>query len=102
MANADTIRVEVAYALPQQQRVIALTVPAGTTMIEAVRRSGITGECPEIDLDIMPLGIFGKVERSPATRALREGDRVEIYRPLVNDPKEARKARAAKAKATRD
>lgn len=102
MASANTVRVEVAYALPQQQRVIALTVSASTTMVEAVQRSGITGEFPEIDLATMPLGIFGKVERSPQTRVLRDGERVEIYRPLANDPKEARKARAAKAKAARE
>lgn len=102
MASADIIRVEVAYALPRQQRVIALAVPAGTTMTEAVQRSGITTEFPEIDPATMPLGVFGKVERSPATRVLRDGERVEIYRPLASDPKEARKARAAKAKAARE
>lgn len=101
MASAEMIRVEVVYARPDVQRLVTLDVPAGTTMTEAVGRSGLLQEFPEIDLVSAPMGIFSKPEPSPATRVLLAGDRVELYRPLVMDPKEARKARAAKARAKR-
>ena len=89
------IVVEVAYALPDDQRIVQLRVPEGTTMIEAVERSGITEHYPEIDLEQADLGIFGRVERK-RDRVLRAWDRVEIYRPLHADPK-ARRAERAKA-----
>jgi len=101
MANAEMIRVEVAYAWPDRQRLIALEVPVGTTMMEAVQRSGLLEEFPEIDPATAPMGIFSRREALPATRVLQAGDRVELYRPLPVDPKEARKVRAAKAKAKR-
>ena len=101
MASAEMIRVEVVYALPDRQRLIALDVPAGTTMTEAVQRSGLLAEFPEIDLARAPMGIFSKPEAAPASRVLKAGERVELYRPLVMDPKEARKARAAKARLKR-
>ncbi len=88
------INVEVAYALPHKQAILALAVPEGTSALEAARRSGITDRFEGIDLDNAKLGIFGKPV-SPE-QALREGDRVEIYRPLIADPKEVRKARAAR------
>lgn len=88
------INVEVAYALPHKQAILALAVPAGTSALEAARRSGIVEKFEGIDLDNAKLGIFGKPV-SPE-QALREGDRVEIYRPLIADPKEVRKARAAR------
>mgnify|MGYP001818083498 FL=1 len=74
-------------------------MPEGTTALEAAKRSGITEKFEGIDLDNAKLGIFSKVV-SP-TQELREGDRVEVYRPLVADPKEVRKARAARAKERR-
>lgn len=101
MANAEMIRVEVVYALPDRQRLLTLEVPSGTTMIEAVQRSGLLAEFPDIDPATAPMGIFGKCEAEPALRVLQAGDRVELYRPLLVDPKEARKARAAKAKLKR-
>ena len=86
------MRIEVAYALPQRQRIIALDVEAGCTAFEAAQRSGIVEHFPEIDLSLATLGVFGRVvERD---EPLRDGDRVEIYRPLLIDPKAARKARA--------
>lgn len=96
-----TIRVEVAYALPQRQQLIALDVDAGTTALEAVRRSGILEQFPEIDPEHDAMGVFstvldGRVNPSPAEYVLREHDRVEIYRPLQIDPKQARLARAAR------
>ena len=92
--GAGTITVEVVYARPETQRLIALEVPAGTTLIEAVRRSGILECFPEIDADAAPMGIFGEVVDDRA-RELRHLDRVEIYRPLEADPREQRRERAA-------
>ncbi|WP_369601272.1 RnfH family protein [Hahella sp. SMD15-11] len=90
------IRVEVAYALPEKQKVISLQVPAGTTAYEAVVRSGIREYFPEIDPSTAKMGIFGKAISNPDTHVLRDGDRVEIYRPLKVDPKQARMNRAKK------
>lgn len=94
--ESDKIRVEVAYALPQKQALLQLTVAAGTTVVEAARQSGIAEQFEGLDLDNAKLGIFGKVV-APG-QVLRDGDRVEIYRPLIADPKEVRKARAARVK----
>jgi len=90
------VQVEVAFALPDRQRIISLQVSAECTALEAARQSGISNLFPEIDLDSAKMGIFGKVLADPSTHRLREGDRVEIYRPLMIDPKEARRARARK------
>ncbi len=98
---ATTIHVEVAYALPNKQVIVGVEVEEGTSMLEAARLSGITHQFPELDIENSDMGIFGKVESNPATYQLRAGDRVEIYRPLLMDPKEVRKQRAAKAKANR-
>lgn len=91
------ILVEVAYALPQQQLIIPLHVPEGTTAEQAVQRCGILEKFPEIDLGKNKLGIFGKLTKNDTV--LRERDRVEIYRPLIADPKEVRRQRAAEGKA---
>ena len=102
MAGAETITIEVVYGLPQEQALLVMAVPAGTTAREAVRLSGLAARFPELDPGHAPLGIFGKLEKDPAARVLREGDRVEVYRPLLIDPKEARRLRAERAKARRD
>ena len=96
----QTISVEVAFALPDKQSILEVQVPEGTTALEAVKQSGITGLYEDMDLDNAKMGIFSK----PITpqQVLREGDRVEIYRPLIADPKEVRKARAARAKERRE
>ena len=99
MSESNSISVEVAYALPDEQSILVLQVPEGTSVIEAARRSGITGKYEGIDLDNAKFGIFGKVVAP--TQVLHEGERVEIYRPLIADPKEVRKARAARAKERR-
>ena len=89
----ESIIVEVAYALPQSQSILTLTVNAGTTALEAVIQSGIAQQYPDISLDYLALGIFGKkVESGTVLKAM---DRVEIYRPLLANPKEARRQRAA-------
>lgn len=102
MAGAETITIEVVYGLPQEQALLVLAVPAGTTAREAVRLSGLAARFPGLDPEHAPLGIFGKIEKDPAARVLREGDRVEIYRPLLIDPKEARRLRAERARTRRE
>lgn len=96
MAGAEPIKVEVAYARPDRQVIVPLSVPAGTTVEQAILDSGILEQFPEIDLGKNKVGIFGKLTRLGQT--LREGDRVEIYRPLIADPKEIRRQRAAAGK----
>jgi putative ubiquitin-RnfH superfamily antitoxin RatB of RatAB toxin-antitoxin module len=96
MENPKQIPVEVAYALPEHQQIIALNVEEGCTVREAVERSGVLEQFPEIDLASNKMGIFGKLSK-PDT-VLRARDRVEIYRPLIADPKEVRKQRAAEGK----
>ena len=89
-----TIRVEVAYALKDEQLLMVLEVEEGTTVRQAIERSGILGRVPGIDLDPERVGVSGKLSRLDT--ALRDGDRVEIYRPLVADPKEARRRRVTR------
>jgi putative ubiquitin-RnfH superfamily antitoxin RatB of RatAB toxin-antitoxin module len=95
MAN-DMIRIEVAYAKPERQLILAFEAEPGITAKEAVMRSGILDEFPEIDIETAKLGIFGKA--ATANTVLNPMDRVEIYRPLIADPKEARQKRAAEGK----
>lgn len=95
--STDHITVEIAYALPQQQLIIPVKVAPETTVEEAVIASGIIGKFPEIDLTKNNVGIFGV--RAKLDKVLRHLDRVEIYRPLIADPKEVRKQRAADGKA---
>ncbi len=88
------MRIEIAYAKPQEQVILNLDVAAETTVEKAIRQSGLLQRFPEIDLEKNKVGIFGKVCKLEQT--LREGDRIEVYRPLIADPKEARRSRAAK------
>ena len=88
------LQVEVAYARPDRQEIVTVDVPEGTTALEAVRMSGITDIFPEIDAEAIDMGVFGKVIKKPADHPVREGDRVELYRPLKIDPKQARLNRA--------
>ena len=96
MDKSDSIAVEVVYALADKQKLLRLSVPRGTTMREAAERSGIAGWFPGLDLAAAPMGVFGKAVPRPEGRVLEEGERVEIYRPLIADPKEVRKQRAAR------
>ncbi len=91
------ITVEVAYALPHEQKIISLQVEEDCTAHEAVVRSGIVELFPEIDLAHAPMGIFGKAIRDPRSQLLKDGQRIEIYRPLIADPKESRRKRARQA-----
>jgi putative ubiquitin-RnfH superfamily antitoxin RatB of RatAB toxin-antitoxin module len=89
--------VEVVYARPGEQALERLNVDAGDTVESVIRQSGLLQRFPEIDLQTNKVGIFGKAAALSA--ALHDGDRIEIYRPLIADPKEARKKRAAEGKA---
>lgn len=97
--DAEKISVEVAYALPDQQTIVALTVAADATLQEVIQASGLLDQYPDIDLQKNKVGVFGKLGK--LTDTLHAGDRVEIYRPLIADPKEVRKQRAAAGKATK-
>lgn len=90
------MQVEVAYARPDKQQIVPVKVPEGTTALEAVKLSGIGDIFPEIEPDTIDMGVFGKVIKDPASHEWREGDRVELYRPLKIDPKQARLNRAKK------
>ncbi|POZ62347.1 RnfH family protein [Chromobacterium alticapitis] len=92
----ETLNIEVAYARPDRQWLRAVAMPAGACALDAVRASGILPECPELGETALKLGIFGKAVKLDAP--LREGDRVEIYRPLLADPKEVRRQRAEAGK----
>ncbi len=97
MENKPLINVEVAYALADKQVLIPLMLEEGSTVQQAIESSGILAQFPEIDLDKNRVGIFGKL--SKLNVVLREKDRVEIYRPLIADPKAVRKKRAEQGKA---
>ena len=92
------LRVEVAYAKPHEQKILNVQVEEGTSLLEAVRLSGIQSVFPEIDLEASKLGLYGKAVSKPAEQKVQDGDRIEIYRALIADPKEVRKRRAAQAK----
>jgi putative ubiquitin-RnfH superfamily antitoxin RatB of RatAB toxin-antitoxin module len=87
-------RVEVAYASPSRQEVIEIGVPPGATVEQAIRASGILERFPEIDVTRQRVGVFGEIAR--LDDPVHDGDRVEIYRPLIADPKQARRQRAAR------
>lgn len=90
------IRVEVAYATPSKQDIIALQVEIGSTIGSVIQRSGILHIFPEIDLVQQKVGVFGKVRE--LTDLVGDGDRIEIYRALLIDPMEARRKRVIKKK----
>ena len=94
----EKISVEVAYAKPFEQKIIPVKVAVGTTVYEAAKQSGIVASFPEIELDSVKLGVFGKAVPKPQEQLVKEGDRVEVYRPLIADPREVRKRRAEQAK----
>lgn len=95
----ETVTVEVVYALPEKQELIRLKLMAGTTAGQAIVASGLLDKYPEIDLDRNRIGIYGKLANLDAV--VRDSDRVEIYRPLIADPKQARRKRAEQGKPAR-
>ena len=95
--DPDLLSIEVAHAAtPEEVIVIPLQVAPGTTVTEAIRQSGILQRCPAIDINVNRAGIFGRPAALDAVVA--DGDRIEIYRPLRADPKEARRRRASRQK----
>ncbi|SJL82634.1 RnfH family protein [Vibrio palustris] len=90
------IHVEVVYALPHEQRVINVMVKQDMTAEQIIEQSGVLTMYPEIDLDKNSIGVFSRNIKRNAT--VRDGDRIEIYRPLLADPKEIRRKRAEQAK----
>lgn len=93
------IHVEVAYAKESEQALLAVEGEKGITVREAIERSGVLKRFPEIDIGVNKVGVFGKLTK--LDQILETGDRVEIYRPLIADPKEQRKKRAAAGKVMR-
>ncbi|SDL86769.1 hypothetical protein SAMN05661010_02743 [Modicisalibacter muralis] len=93
------LTIEVAFALPERQKIVTLAVPPGTTARQAVRQARLDEHFPELpaaSFEDAELGIFGKRLPAPERHVLRTGDRVEVYRPLRIDPKQARIERAAR------
>jgi putative ubiquitin-RnfH superfamily antitoxin RatB of RatAB toxin-antitoxin module len=88
------MNVEVAYAKPGEQVILSLAVAEGETVEAVIRKSGILERFPEIDLEQNRVGIFSKPCK--LDQSVRTGDRIEIYRPLIADPKEARRTRATR------
>lgn len=93
---AENLEVEVIYALAEKQHIVKLKVAVGTTVQQAIEASGLLGKIPEIDLSKNKVGIYAKLTKLDSP--LRDHDRIEIYRPLIADPKEVRKQRAAEGK----
>lgn len=99
MVGSEGVRVEVVYARTDVQVVVPVELAPGATLEQAVRRSGILERFPEIDLQRQRVGVWGRL--GSLSMRLRAGDRVEIYRPLIADPKENRRRRAAAARGER-
>lgn len=96
---ATLLKIAVAYVGHEAQVLRPMEVVYGTTVRAAIEASGVLEQCPEIDLQRDKVGIYGKVVGLDQT--LEAGDRVEIYRPLIADPKEARRQRAEQGKPMR-
>ena len=94
--NPAKILVEVVFALPDEQTLLAFEVDEGIKAEAVIHQSGILEKYPEIDLEMQKIGLFGKI--ITLNHTVREKDRIEIYRPLIADPKEVRKKRAAEGK----
>ncbi|KAB2837415.1 MAG: RnfH family protein [Burkholderiales bacterium] len=95
----SALNIQIAFALPSETTLIDLSVSAGSTVREAIERSGILARHPEIDLTSNKVGVFGKLVKLDTI--LHDRDRIEIYRPLLADPKEIRRQRAAEGKVMR-
>ena len=97
--SANSINIEVIFALSEQQPLLRVQLADGATVEDAIRASGVLEKFPEIDLAKNKVGIFSKLVKLDET--VRDKDRVEIYRPLIADPKEVRRKRAEEGKVTR-
>ncbi|UMZ12893.1 RnfH family protein [Pseudomonas sp. MPFS] len=96
MAEA-MMRIEVVHAALDRQLLVEVQVPEGTTLRGALLASALGEHFPGLDLMACPVGIFGRQVNDPERHVLQAGDRIEVYRPLLADPKEVRRMRAAKA-----
>lgn len=98
--DSKILNIEVAYATPERQKILKCQVPAGTNVLDAAKQSGITEIFLDLDLEAVDFGVWGKAK--PAKALVEDGQRIEIYRELLADPKESRRKRAEKksAKAT--
>lgn len=92
----NLISIEVVYATPEKQKIVALKVEQGATVRDAAIASGLDKEFEGLDLTKAPLGIYGKAVKKAEEQEIQAGERIEIYRPLIADPKAARMKRAAK------
>ena len=92
--DQGSIRVEVVLAMPERQELVVLEVATGSTLSDAIAQSGLPEKFEGFELDLANVGIFG--QKTASDQVLRDGDRVEIYRPLIADPKEVRRQRALK------
>lgn len=99
MAMAEAVRIAVVYALPERQVIVDLEVPEGTSVADAVARTDLARRFPEIASRPLACAVYGKAV--PLTSVVRAGDRIEILRPLLIDPKEGRRQAAARAKKQR-
>ena len=97
MAAPDAIEVQICYALPDTAFLRTVSLPAGSTVRQAVGQSGVLEQYPLLDLAVNMVGIYGK--KKTLDTVLRQHDRVEVYRPLQADPKEARRRRAGNKEA---
>lgn len=95
-AITDNITVEVAYALPKQQALLTISAINGATVEQIIQQSGVLQQFPQIDLDVQKVGVWSRPVK--LTDQVKDGDRIEIYRPLIADPKDLRRRRAEKAK----
>ncbi|AJQ97444.1 RnfH family protein [Gynuella sunshinyii] len=93
---AEEFSIEVVYGTSQKQKIITVQVDAETTVFDAAVKSRIDREFPEIDFETQAMGIFGKRVAKPKDQRVQKGQRIELYRPLLIDPKQARANRAAK------
>lgn len=93
---SESLHLEVCYARPEKQELVSITLPAGATLQQGVEASGLLSKYPEIDLKKNKFGIYARLAKLDTP--LRDKDRIEIYRPLIADPKEVRKQRAAEGK----
>lgn len=94
--TGEKITVEVVYALPDEQTLLAFEIDQGATAKDVITQSGVLRQYPDIDLATQKIGLFGKVVK--LDHQVREKDRIEIYRPLIADPKDVRKKKADEGK----
>lgn len=90
------LTIEIAFALPNKQKILLTKVPVGTSVLDAALNSGMESYFSELDISSARLGVFGKLVAKPAEQEVKQGDRIEIYRPLIADPKASRAKRAEK------